>query len=122
MTTDELIHKIIGAALEVHHILGPGLLESIYEEALSYELTLRSINFQRQREIEMHYKGITNKGQRIDLLVENQVVLELKSLQFIPDVAFAQVLSYLKALNLKRGLLINFGEKKLVNGIKRISN
>jgi GxxExxY protein len=118
---DELTEKIIGAAIEVHRILGPGLLESIYEEALAIELELRSIPFQRQVEIEIHYKGHAIKGQRLDLLIGGQVVVELKSVANLPDVAMAQVLSYLKAAGLKRGLLINFGNPRLIDGIKRIS-
>jgi GxxExxY protein len=118
---DELTEKIIGAAIEVHRILGPGLLESIYEEALTIELELRSIPFQRQVEIDVQYKGHTIKGQRLDLLVEGQVVVELKSVTNLPEVAMAQVLSYLKASGLKRGLLLNFGAPKLIDGIKRVS-
>jgi len=118
---DELTEKIIGAAIEVHRILGPGLLESIYEEALAIELDLRSIPFRRQVEIDVQYKGHTIKGQRLDLLVEGQVVVELKSVTNLPEVAMAQVLSYLKASGLKRGLLLNFGAPKLIDGIKRIS-
>ena len=118
---DELTEKIIGAAIEVHRILGPGLLESIYEEALAIELELRGIPFQRQVEIDVHYKGHAIKGQRLDLLIGGQVVVELKSVANLPDVAMAQVLSYLKASGLKRGLLLNFGAPKLIAGIKRIS-
>lgn len=118
---DGLTEKIIGAAIEVHRILGPGLLESIYEEALAIELALRSLPFERQVEIDVEYKGHTIKGQRLDLLVEKQVVVELKSVTNLPEVAMAQVLSYLKASGLKRGLLLNFGAPKLVDGIKRIS-
>lgn len=118
---DELTERIIGAAIEVHRILGPGLLESIYEEALAIELELRSIPFQRQVEIDVHYKGHSIKGQRLDLLIGGQVVVELKSVTSLPDVAMAQVLSYLKAAGLKRGLLINFGNPRLIDGVKRIS-
>jgi len=118
---DELTEKIIGAAIEVHRVLGPGLLESIYEEALWVELRLREISFQRQVEIDVDYKGHILKGQRIDLLVAGEVIVELKAVASLPEVAVAQTLSYLKATGLKRALLINFGERKLVNGIKRIS-
>ena len=118
---DFLTQNIIGAAIEVHKILGAGLLESVYEEALCHEFELRKIGFQRQIEIDVIYKGKIIKGQRIDLLVERQVVVELKSVAKLPDVATAQVLSYLKATGLKRGLLINFGVTKLVDGIRRIS-
>jgi len=118
---DELTEKIIGAAIEIHSILGPGLLESIYEEALCCEFDLRSIKYQKQVECDIVYKGHTIKGQKLDLLVENEVVIEVKSLSKMPEVALAQTLSYLKATNLKRGLIINFGEKRLVDGIKRVS-
>jgi GxxExxY protein len=118
---DELTEKIIGAAIEVHRILGPGLLKSIYEEALCLELCLRGIAVQRQVEVDVHYKGKVIKGQRIDLLVEGQVVVETKSVSKLPEVAAAQVLSYLKATGLKRALLINFGASRLVGGMKRIS-
>ena len=119
--TDKLTEQVIGAAIEVHRILGPGLLESIYEEALCYEFDLRALQFQRQVAIEVCYKGKVISGQRLDLLVANEVVVELKSLRQLPDTAAAQVLSYLKASGLARGLLINFGEPRLVDGIKRFS-
>ena len=118
---DELTEKIIGAAIEVHRILGPGLLESIYEEALSIEMSLRGISFQRQVEVDVQYKGHVIKGQRLDILVAGQVVVELKSVAQLPEVAMAQVLSYLKATGFRRGLLINFGASRLVDGVKRIS-
>lgn len=118
---DELTEKIIGAAIEVHRELGPGLLESIYEEALCYEFELQSIKYKRQFPADIIYKGKIIKGQKIDLLVENEVVVEIKSLSKMPEVALAQALSYLKATNLKRGLIVNFGEKRLVDGIKRVA-
>ncbi|MBX3294491.1 MAG: GxxExxY protein [Acidobacteria bacterium] len=119
---DRITGEIIGAAIEVHRELGPGLLESIYEEALCIELALRGINFVRQAEIDIVYKGRVLKGQRIDLIVEGEVIVELKSLSKLPDIAMAQTLSYLKAAGLKRGLIINFGEKRLIDGVKRVSN
>jgi len=118
---DPLTEKIIAAAIEVHRHLGPGLLESIYEEALCVEFELQGIAFQRQPEVDVHYKGHIIKGQKLDLLVESQVIVELKSLSKLPEVATAQVLSYLKATGLKRPLLINFGESRLVDGVKRLS-
>lgn len=118
---DELTGTIIGAAVEVHRLLGPGLLEAIYEEALCYELYLRNIQAERQVEVDVIYKTRVLKGQRLDMLVENQVVVELKSVVRLPEVATAQTLSYLKATRLNRALLINFGEKRLVDGTKRIS-
>ena len=118
---DILTQKIIGAAIEVHKTLGPGLLESIYEEALCHEFDLRGISFRRQVEIDVIYKDKVIKGQRLDVLVEEEVIVEIKSLSKLPDVSTAQTLSYLKATNLKRGLIINFGAKMLVEGIRRIS-
>jgi GxxExxY protein len=119
---DALTEKIIGAAIEVHKVLGPGLLESIYEEALCYEFELQKIKFARQTNIDVVYKGRIIKGQRLDLVVESEVIVEAKSVQKLPEIATAQLLSYLKATGLQRGLLINFGEKILTKGIKRVSN
>jgi len=119
--SDELTEKIIGAAIEVHRELGPGLLESIYEEALCYEFVLQDIKHQRQVPADIIYKGKVIKGQRIDLLVEEAVVVEIKSLSRMPEVALAQTLSYLKATKLRRGLIVNFGAKRLIDGIKRVA-
>jgi GxxExxY protein len=118
---DALTEKIIGAAIEVHRLLGPGLLEAIYEEALCHEFSLRGIACERQIEVDVIYKRIRIKGQRLDILVEKEVVIELKSVAKLPEVALAQTLSYLKSTGLKKALLINFGEQLLKNGIKRIS-
>jgi GxxExxY protein len=118
---DQLTEKIIAAAIEVHKTLGVGLLESIYEEALCIEFAFMGIAFERQVIVDVMYKGHRIQGQRLDLLVEGEVVVEIKSLRSLPEIATAQILSYLKATNLKRGLLLNFGEKQLVSGIKRIS-
>ncbi len=118
---DELTERIIGAAIEVHRILGPGLLESIYEEALAVELELRGIACQRQVDVDVVYKDHVIKGQRLDLLVAGEVVVETKAVARLPEVALAQVLSYLKATGLKRGLLLNFGCPRMLDGVKRIS-
>jgi GxxExxY protein len=121
---DPLTEKIIGAAIEVHRILGPGPLESVYEQALCHEFDLRGIKYERQAHVEFIYKNAVIKGQRIDLVVEDngdRVVVDIKSLSRLPDVATAQLLSYLKATDLRRGLLINFGEKRFVDGVRRIS-
>lgn len=118
---EQLTERIIGAAIEVHRILGPGLLEAIYEEALCHEFTLRQIAHQRQVPVDVVYKGHVIKGQRLDLLVENTVVVEIKSLLRLPEVVLAQTLSYLKATGLRTALIINFGEKKLADGVKRVS-
>ena len=118
---DQLTEKIIAAAIEVHKTLGPGLLESIYEEALCHEFELRDIEYKRQVAVDVEYKGKLITGQRMDLIVDNCVVIELKSSKNLPEVATAQLLSYLKATGLKRGLLLNFGEKQMISGVKRIS-
>ena len=118
---DELTEAIIGAAIEVHRHLGPGLLESIYEESLCHELYLRGIQVEQQVDVDVIYKGKIIKGQKLDLLVEKEVVVELKSVSILTGAATAQVLSYLKATQLSRALLINFGENRLVDGVKRIS-
>ena len=121
MESDELTETIIGAAIEVHRILGPGLLESIYESALLVEMSLRGLIVEQQKELDVTYKGYIIKGLKIDLLVNGQVVVELKSVSRLAEVATAQALSYLKASGLKRALLINFGMPTLIEGVKRLS-
>lgn len=121
MDEDLLTRKIIGAAIEVHRFLGPGLLESIYEKALCIEFEIQGIGYEQQVAVDVIYKGQAITGQRLDILVEREVVVELKAVSTLPDVAMAQTLSYLKATGLKRALLINFGESRLIKGIKRIS-
>ena len=122
INNDPLTRRIIAAAIEVHKNIGPGLIESIYEEALCFEMELRGLEYQRQLGIDVFYKGRRIKGQRIDLVVEREVIIELKSVSRLHEVVMAQILSYLKATGLKRGLILNFGEKRLVDGIKRVSN
>lgn len=117
---EELVHKVIGAAIEVHRHLGPGFLESIYEEALCYEMTLQGIKFERQKEIEIKYKDIHIKGQRLDVLVDNCLILELKAIDEIAPIHEAQLLSYLKTTGFRIGLIINFKVQQLRLGIKRI--
>ncbi len=119
--TDPLTHAILGAAIEVHRVLGPGLLESIYEEALCIEFDRRGIQYQRQVAVDVWYKDQVIKGQRLDILVNAEVVVELKSISALPDFVTAQALSYLKATGLKRALIINFGQKTLIDGVRRIS-
>lgn len=116
---DRYSQQIIGAAIEVHRVLGPGLLESVYECALCRELEIRNIPFEVQKEIDVIYKGYIIKGQRLDLLVGAEVVVELKSVSCLSDIVVAQIMSYLKATGLKLGLVINFGQPKLVDGIRR---
>jgi len=118
---DDLTRKVIGSAIEVHKVLGSGLLESIYETALCYEMSMSELNVQRQVNVGIHYKGILIQGQRIDVIVNDEVIVEVKSVKSLPDIATSQLLSYLHSTGLKRGLLINFGQNKLIDGIKRIS-
>jgi GxxExxY protein len=120
-SADALTREVIAAAIEVHRILGPGLLESIYEEAFCHELALRNISFTRQQAVDVVYKGVAIKGQRLDLLVHNELIVEIKAVRHYDELFTAQVLSYLKATRLKRALLLNFGCQRLVDGIKRIS-
>ncbi|MBA4407363.1 GxxExxY protein [bacterium] len=120
METNELTGKIIGAAIEVHKQLGPGMLESAYEECLCYELSLCGLRVERQKPIPVVYKEIKLEcGYRTDLLVENKVVVELKAQDIILPVHEAQILTYLRFANIKIGLLINFNVTVLKNGIKR---
>ena len=119
--SDPLTEQIISAAIEVHRILGPGLLESIYEEALCHELSLRNMPFERQKQLQVVYKDKVIKGQRLDLVVSGEVVVEIKATRKLEEVFTAQVLSYLKSSGLKRALLINFGGQRLVDGVKRLS-
>ena len=123
MTENKLSRIIIGAAIEVHKILGPGLLESAYETGMERELTLRGLNVRRQVGFPLIYKDVKcDIGYRVDLLVENKVIIEIKSVEALNDVHIAQVLTYLKLSKCKLGLLINFNVKLLKDGIKRLVN
>ena len=119
-----LAAQIVGAAIEVHRILGgPGLLESLYEEALYQELVLRKILVQAQVQIPVMYKGNTLRNpMRLDLLVDNKVIIEVKATEQEQSVHKAQLLTYLRLTKLKLGLLLNFGQKFLRNGIERVVN
>ncbi len=117
---NQLANTVIGAAIEVHRELGPGFLEGIYEKALCHELTLRNIAYVQQAEVNMSYKGFPVGEGRIDILVENRLVVELKAVDLLAPIHKAQVISYLKATNLLLGLLINFNVPILKNGIQRI--
>jgi GxxExxY protein len=117
---DLVAKAVIGAAIEVHRHLGPGFLESVYEEALSVELGLRRIRFERQKPISVQYKGQSVGDARVDLWVDDLLIVELKALDRILPIHQAQLISYLKAGALPLGLLINFNEKLLRNGIQRI--
>ena len=114
-----MTYQIIGAAIEVHRFLGPKLLESVYEEALCIELYLRQLCYERQKKIELDYKGFEIGTFFVDIIVENSVVVELKSVASLAPVHEAQLISYLKLTGLRRGLLINFSVATLKEGIKR---
>ena len=117
---EELTEKIIGAAILVHRELGPGFVESIYEEALKVEFSEHSLSFESQKEITVKYLDVVVGVHRLDLVAENQVILELKAVKELTDVHFAQLRSYLKATGLKVGLLLNFAKPKLE--IRRVVN
>lgn len=114
-------HQIIGAAIEVHRVLGPGFIESVYEAALCRELRLREIPYEQQRAIDVMYKGVAIHGHRLDLVVFDQIVVEIKSARSLHPNATSQILSYLRATGLQRGLILNFGAPRLIDGIQRIS-
>lgn len=120
---NKLCYKVIGSAIEVHKKMGPGLFESIYEECLMEEFALQGIKAERQVELQLEYKGreLQNKF-FIDILVENEIVIELKAIKELNDVHYAQILSYLKLSDKTLGLLINFHVPVLKNGIKRVAN
>jgi GxxExxY protein len=120
---NQLTELIIGAAIEVHRVTGPGLIESVYEECLCYELSQRGLSFHRQVEMPIGYKGIKlSCGLRMDVVVEDAVVLELKTVEQLLPVHSAQLLTYLKLSGKKVGLLINFNERVLTHGLKRLVN
>ena len=120
---NDLTHQVIGAAIEVHRELGPGLLESAYEAALCHELALRSVPFVRQQPMPVTYKGILiDCGYRLDVLVEERVIVELKAVERILPIHEAQLLTYLKLSRLQLGLLINFNVTLLKDGIQRLAN
>jgi len=123
MILKELTAEIIGAAIEVHKELGPGLLESTYERCLVYELTLRGIKAERQKAQPIYYKGLElDEGYRIDILVNGTIILELKAVDAINDIHRAQILTYLKLSNCTLGYLINFNVLLLKDGLHRIVN
>ena len=120
MKHEDLTEKIIGAAIEVHKHLGPGMLESAYEECLAYELKEKGLKIDRQKPVSIHYKKISlDYGYKIDLLVEEKVIVELKSVDSFNSVHEAQILTYMKFANKEVGLLVNFNVTVLKNGIKR---
>jgi len=123
LTENEISEKVIGCAIEVHKALGPGLLESAYLECLFYELLKAGLFVEKQKPLPLVYKEVKlDVGYRIDILVENKVVIELKSVEALNDIHIAQVLTYLKLSGCKLGLLMNFNVLRLVDGIKRLVN
>jgi GxxExxY protein len=123
MKANEISGRVIGACIEIHRHLGPGLLESAYEECLAYELSLSGIQFERQKPLPVIYKGVQLEcGYRLDSVVERQLIVELKTVSELLPIHEAQLLTYLKLSGLTLGLLINFHVSVLKDGIKRIAN
>jgi len=117
---DELSNKVIGCALEVHKALGPGLMESVYEKCLSYELAKAGLKYETQKAMPVIYKGIKiDCGFRIDILVEGKLIVELKSVDKVLPIHQSQVLTYMKLAGISTGLLLNFNVTKLKDGIQR---
>lgn len=118
--TERLGKAVIGAAIEVHRHLGAGFLERVYEDAFCHELELRGVPFERQKEVTVPYKDILISGQRLDLLIGGQVIVELKAVDAIAPIHEAQLLSYLRATELRLGYIINYNVPRLKEGIKRM--
>ena len=120
---DPLSYKVIGCAMEVYNVLGPGLLETAYEKALIHELQINGLSVSSQVPVEMSYKGVNlGEGLRLDLLVEDSLIVELKSVDELKPVHYKQLLTYLKLLDKRIGLLINFNVNDFRDGIKRVIN
>ena len=120
MQFDELSNRVIGCALEVHRELGPGLLESTYEQCLAHEFKLNGIRFRLQHPLKVEYKGMhLDCGYRVDLLIDDKLIIELKSVEQIKGIHEAQLLTYMKLAGVKTGLLMNFNVMRLKSGIKR---
>ena len=118
-----LSYKVIGCALEVYKTLGPGLLESVYEKALIHELSQKGLTVKTQVEVEINYKGVNiGEGLRLDLLVNDELVVELKSVEELKPVHYKQLLTYLRLMDKRVGLLINFNVNDMMDGIKRVIN
>ncbi len=123
MNMNQLSSKIIGAAIDVHKTLGPGLLESAYEECLCHELSIQGLLFEKQKPLSIHYKGKKlDCGYRLDIVVEKAVIIELKSCEKIEPIHKAQLLTYLKLSGLNLGLILNFNVPLMRDGIVRIVN
>ena len=123
MTENEVAKIVLNSAFKVHTALGPGLLESVYEGALAHELRSQGLVVTRQMAIPVIYNGVAlEEGFRADLIVQGKVIVELKSLDIVPPVAYKVLLTYLRLADIRLGLLINFGEEHLNDGIKRVAN
>ena len=123
MENSALSGEIIGAAIEIHRVLGPGLLESAYELALERELVLRGMSVERQKAVPLEYKGVAlGDGFRMDLLVNDHLIVEIKAVEHLQAIHEAQLLTYLKLADKRLGLLINFNEKTIKEGVKRVVN
>jgi GxxExxY protein len=123
ITENELSKIVFNCALKVHQNLGPGLLESAYEECLFYELNKTGLEIQKQKALPLVYEEVKlDIGYRIDIIIENKLILEIKSVEALNDIHFAQLLTYLKLTNCKLGMLMNFNVALIKNGIKRVVN
>lgn len=123
MRENELSRIVFDCALKVHQSLGPGLLESAYEECLFYELKKIGLSVEKQKSLPLIYEKVKlDIGYRLDIIIENKLIIEIKSVEALNDVHFAQLLTYLKLTNCKLGLLINFNVSLIKNGIKRVVN
>lgn len=123
MSDNELTHNIIGCAMDIHKVLGPGLLESAYKECLHFKLIQNSLYVEKEKPMPLIYEKVKlDCGYRIDLLVENKIVIEVKSVDILNNIHLAQTLTYMKLGNYKLGLLINFNVFRLKDGIKRVIN
>lgn len=123
MTDNELTYQIRGAIFDVYNNLGPGLLESVYEEALAFELQQRGLKVERQKQVPVIYKGNVLKTElRLDLLVEGRVIVELKSVEEMKKVFYKQLLTYLRLMNLKVGVLVNFNTDNILESMDRVVN
>ena len=120
---DDLTYKIIGCVLLVHHNLGPGLLESIYEKALMIELKKKGLNVRNQVPVDILYDGQNlGEGLRLDIIVEDEIILELKSVEKVGPICYRQLLTYLKVTNKKLGFVLNFNEVDIMEGVHRVVN
>lgn len=123
MTEDEISYKVRGVVFDIYNNLGIGLYESVYEEVMYYELTKIGLNIKRQVEIPLIWKDVKlDKGFRADLIIENKVIIEIKSVETLLNIHFKQLSNYVKLTNLKLGILINFNENDITKGIKRYVN